>query len=249
MTEEEKLGLKKEAAVKKEQQKAEELPGHARVAGWGEDGFTPGNVAIKPMNIKLRDLVFDKKYDEAKQLFSKMKAEGPAPNVPTYNIMVNLYRVLGDYKSIEIIMKERDSVFKRKPKKPASARARVVITGRPYHPKPKSAPWALLVGLQRFTSAHPDAKNKGVGREELIEASQGLCDVSLVTPDDYNGFYSGWACMATLVQKGLVERDRKGGKGTRYLITSAGAQLVEELEKEWEELKAAAAADSKMAHA
>jgi len=44
--------------------------------------------------------------------------------------------------------------------------------------------------------------------------------------------------MATLVEKGLVVRERHGIKGITYKLTDAGRKLADDLEQEWAEIQA-----------
>jgi len=51
----------------------------------------------------------------------------------------------------------------------------------------------LLVGLRRADKADPTVATVGILKEQLILEATPLVDkdISFVTPDDYNGFYSG----------------------------------------------------------
>jgi len=143
-------------------------------------------------------------------MFAKMLKEGPEPNVVTYNIMIKLHRALSDFKGVTELMQKRDENFRKKVTKGVATRTRLP---RPYRPKPTSAPWALLVALRRADKTDPSVATVGLLKEQLILDAGKIVDkdISFITPDDYNGFYNGFACMATLIQKGLVERKAHGG--------------------------------------
>lgn len=174
------------------------------------------------------DLIEAGKNDEAKAIFAKMEAgQGPKPNIPTYHIVMNMYRKLFDYNAVaELDKKLHDSLTARKP----SNRIRGVATkniSRPYHPKFRTGSWAMLIAL--FRSENP----QGLTKQELIDAAQPLCDTSFTEPTDYNGFYSSWSSMTTLRNKNLVDVLRTGDANTtRYTLTEDGKHMAKELDAE-----------------
>lgn len=59
---------------------------------------------------------------------------------------------------------------------------------------------------------------------------------------DYNGFYTAWNSMATLIQRGLVEkiggaRSAQSEMGTTYRLSEAGLELAKELQTEAQEIE------------
>jgi hypothetical protein len=168
------------------------------------------------------------KHDEAKALFAKMEAgQGPKPNIPTYHIMMNLYRKIFDYNSVaDLDKKLHESLIARKP----NNRIRGVATkniSRPYRPKYRTGSWAMLIALLRNTN------DQGLTKQELIDAAQPLCDTSFTEPTDYNGFYSSWSSMTTLRNKNLVDVLRTGDAATtRYSLTEDGKHMAQELDAE-----------------
>lgn len=192
------------------------------------------------------DLIADRKFQEAKELFNKMKTEGPKPNVPTYNIMSNLFKAEEDFAALQQLNDEMAKTFTRTKKslvdkvlsesaaeeedgeaKPARAKPQ-----RKYRPAYRTGPNALL----RALLVAPNAK-EGLSKDDLIIAAQPLCEVSFTVPSDYNGFYTAWNSMSSLIQKGLVEksggiRSSESEIGLTYQLTEAGEALAKELHTE-----------------
>lgn len=176
------------------------------------------------------------KYDEAKALFKKMEnGEGPKPNIPTFHIVMNMYRKLFDYNTVaDLDKKLHESLSARKPANRVRGVATTNIT-RPYRPKYRTGSWALLIAL--FRSDNP----QGLIKSELIAAAQPLCDTSFSEPSDYNGFYSSWSSMTTLKNKKLVEILRTGDANTtRYSLSEDGKFMAKELDGEERDPSAAA---------
>lgn len=184
------------------------------------------------------DMIADAKFQEAKQLFSKMKLEGPKPNVPTYNIMTNLFKAENDFAALQQLNDEMAAAFGKKKRSAAigsddlpdlpveTSKAKPV---RKYRPAYRTGPNALL----RALSAAPE----GLSKDDLVAAAQPLCDVSFSVPSDYNGFYTAWNSMSQLVSKGFVEkrggvRSRDSEIGLTYHITEAGTELAKQLAAE-----------------
>lgn len=187
------------------------------------------------------DLIADTKYQEAKELFAKMKSSGPRPNLPTFNIMTNLFKAENDFAALQNLQEEMTSAFKKTKKSltkpsildgeetPESSRPRPV---RVYRPAYRTGPHALLRALH----IAPNAK-EGVSKDDLIAIAQPLCDVSFSVPSDYNGFYTAWNSMASLIQKGLVQkiggiRSSESEMGITYQLTESGETLARELTSE-----------------
>ncbi|ESQ54193.1 hypothetical protein EUTSA_v10024809mg [Eutrema salsugineum] len=106
-------------------------------------------------------------------------------------------------------------------------------TGRKrYIPQIKSAGYALLITLHRGTPNEKDFMRK----QELIDAadSSGLSHVP-IAPEKGKGkiglgiskreWYSGWSCMTTLAQKGLVV---KYSNPAKYKLTVEGREVANE---------------------
>jgi hypothetical protein len=140
------------------------------------DPWGSGNITIHSWNRRLLDLVNADKIDEAKAVFQKMiDGEGPAPNIPTYHIMSNMFRKIPDYdavKNLERMMNEAVRVRSKPKSKSAAAKP----STRTYHPKYRSGSWALLLAL------HRSSKPEGLPKDELVELAAPFSDFSFTEP-------------------------------------------------------------------
>eukprot|EP01122_Echinamoeba_exundans_P000268 TRINITY_DN1023_c0_g1_i1.p1 TRINITY_DN1023_c0_g1~~TRINITY_DN1023_c0_g1_i1.p1 ORF type:complete len:244 (-),score=44.56 TRINITY_DN1023_c0_g1_i1:248-979(-) len=184
------------------------------------------------------DLIAATKYQEAKQLFAQMKAEGPKPNLPTFNIMTNLFKAENDFPALQQLQDEMAAAFKKTKKnlskslEPEEGEVKRSKPLRQYRPAYRTGPNALL----RALLTAPNAK-AGLGKDDLISFAQPFCDVSFSVPSDYNGFYTAWNSMSSLIQKGLVQksggvRSSESEMGLTYQLTEAGEALASELNSE-----------------
>jgi hypothetical protein len=171
-----------------------------------------------------------------------MKAGGPKPNLPTFNIMTNLFKAESDFAALQQLQDEMTAAFKKSKKSLAksvdlaesdeSSEPRRSKPLRQYRPAYRTGPNALL----RALLTAPNAK-EGLMKDDLIAVAQPFCDVSFSVPSDYNGFYTAWNSMSSLIQKGLVQksggiRSSESEMGLTYQLTEAGEALASELNAE-----------------
>ncbi|KAJ2899738.1 hypothetical protein MKZ38_002812 [Zalerion maritima] len=94
---------------------------------------------------------------------------------------------------------------------------------KPYVPKLRSGPYALLLALGDMDE---DGRS-GLSKSEVIEAAQPHCDASFTVPPSANGHYTAWNSMAKLLEKELVVE--RGRPIRRYLLTDEGWDVAKNL--------------------
>ncbi|XP_052251235.1 crossover junction endonuclease MUS81-like isoform X3 [Dreissena polymorpha] len=93
-----------------------------------------------------------------------------------------------------------------------------------YVPAYRSGPYALIVTLYRDIQ---DPNSRGyMTKEELISCAQPLADKSFSLPDP-GCRYTAWSSMGSLINKGLVVKERSPA---RYNLTDAGVLLAQRIE-------------------
>nr|CAG4637014.1 EOG090X06E6 [Ceriodaphnia reticulata]SVE72942.1 EOG090X06E6 [Ceriodaphnia reticulata] len=101
---------------------------------------------------------------------------------------------------------------------------------REYIPTRRSGAYALMMALYKHAGSDGYLKKK-----ELQDLAQPFADVSFSQTDIVNAqYYNAWSAMATLVNKGLVD---KKGNPAKYELTDAGKNLAQRLDQAESELQ------------
>jgi len=93
---------------------------------------------------------------------------------------------------------------------------------RGYIPVPGTAPHALLVALFRQLES---GDVNWMRKDDLINAAQPQCNKSFKVPDP-GSYYTAWSSMATLIKKGLVQKESHPPK---YQLTDSGVEIAIQL--------------------
>lgn len=104
-----------------------------------------------------------------------------------------------------------------------SPNANHLKTGRKYVPKYRSGAYALIITL--YEESQKPTYLGYMGKTDLQEASQPLCDKSF-TMSDAGSHYTAWSSMGTLIEKGFIV---KRSSPAKYYITDKGCELTHQL--------------------
>ncbi|KAL8743021.1 MAG: hypothetical protein Q9190_004577, partial [Brigantiaea leucoxantha] len=85
---------------------------------------------------------------------------------------------------------------------------------KPYVPKLRSGPYALILGLASIK------EDEQISKQQLVELAQPHCDASFTATRDATTFYTAWNSMKTLLDKDLVKEAGRPQK--RYSLTDEG---------------------------
>ncbi|KAH8675622.1 crossover junction endonuclease MUS81 [Xylariales sp. PMI_506] len=96
---------------------------------------------------------------------------------------------------------------------------------KPYVPKLRSGPYAILMGMSECTTFG----TTGLTKAQVIEAAQPHCDASFTAPPDPTSFYTAWSSMTTLINKEFVIEKKGGPARKHYVLTDAGLEVAENM--------------------
>ena len=102
-------------------------------------------------------------------------------------------------------------------------------SGDLYVPRYRSGSYGLLLALL----AHRrdlGADAPPLSKTALMVNAQPYTDAPFSTPDSTGSLYTAWSSMSSLVRRGLVIR-KTVGNIAHFLLTDAGVQLAEQLER------------------
>lgn len=95
---------------------------------------------------------------------------------------------------------------------------------KPYVPVYRSGAYGILRAMAEFG----DVQGKPMTKTDIIHHGQQYCDSNFEVASDSSKFYTAWASMKTIVDKGLVY---KNGNPPRYSLSDEGLEIAKKIVK------------------